>query len=72
MDVAIPLIQMTTPNPGNTGTMKDLQDHIRVNSKLQYLGKGMQEGGECNTDVQIPLNQTHTPSVGNNHRIGYD
>ena len=33
-DVAILLIQATTPNPGNTGTMKDLQDHIMVNGKL--------------------------------------
>ena len=43
-----------------------------MNGKLHYLGKGMQEGGEHNTDVQIPLIQTPTPNVGNNHRIGYD
>ena len=71
-DVAIPLIQATTPNPGNTGPTKDLQDHIIVNGKLQYLGKGMQEGGERNTDVRIPLYQMHTPSIGDNHWMGYN
>ena len=54
-DVAIHLTQVTTLNPGDTGTTRDLQGHIMVNNKLQYLGKGMQEGGERNMDVRIPL-----------------
>ena len=55
-DVAILLTQATTPNPGDTGTTRDLQGHIMVNDELQYLGKGMQKGGERNMDVVIRLN----------------
>ena len=69
-DVAIRLNQETILNPGDTGTMRDLQGHIMVNDELQYLGKGMQEGGERNTDVRIPLHQMHTPSIGDNHWMG--
>ena len=43
-DVRIPLIQVTTPNLGNAGTTGDLQDHVILNGKPSYLGRGMQEG----------------------------
>ena len=70
--MAICLNQETTLNPGDIGTTRDLQGHIMVNDELQYLGKGMQEGGERNTDVRISLHQMHTPSIGDNHRMGYN
>ena len=43
--------------PSNLGgeAKRDWQGHIRVNEELQYIGKDMQEGGERNMDVRIPL-----------------
>ena len=71
-DVAIRLNRETTLNPDDIGAKRDWQGHIRVNDELQYIGKDMQEGGERNKDMWIPLHQTHTRSMGDNYQMEYN